>query len=66
LIICPICGRELPAVSPGEKSFAPFCSQRCQQVDFHRWWQGKYAIADDVDLANLPPGEYELMRDDEE
>jgi endogenous inhibitor of DNA gyrase (YacG/DUF329 family) len=51
---CPICGRELPATSPPGESFAPFCSKRCRLVDFHRWWQGRYAIEEDVDPANLP------------
>jgi endogenous inhibitor of DNA gyrase (YacG/DUF329 family) len=26
-----------------EKSF-PFCSDRCRQVDLHRWLSGAYAI----------------------
>lgn len=51
---CPICGRELPTANPAEKSFVPFCSERCQLVDFHRWWQGKYAVTEDVDPTNLP------------
>ena len=46
---CPICHREVAAGVPAEKSFLPFCSQRCQQVDFHRWWQGRYAIVEDAD-----------------
>lgn len=52
---CPICGREVAGGEPGEKTYVPFCSQRCQQVDFHRWWQGRYAIVEEVDLTNLPP-----------
>jgi len=63
---CPICNRVVPPAVPGEKSFLPFCSERCQQVDFHRWWKGKYGIVEEVDLMNLPPDvEYDLQRDDE-
>jgi uncharacterized protein len=63
-LTCPICGRECGAVGrsatsevtdSAEKSYLPFCSQRCQQVDFQRWWQGKYAVVEEVDLTNLPP-----------
>ena len=54
---CPICGRELPATSPAETSFVPFCSERCKLVDFHRWWQGRYAVVDDLDPTQLPDGE---------
>ncbi len=54
---CPICGRECGSVgrpaatgeTAVEKNFLPFCSQRCQQIDFHRWWQGRYAIVDEMD-----------------
>lgn len=62
---CPICKREVLPAAAGEKSFVPFCSERCKLVDFQRWWQGKYVVVEDVDLANLPPDEYDLMRDEE-
>jgi endogenous inhibitor of DNA gyrase (YacG/DUF329 family) len=35
---CPICSR------PATKGFAPFCSQRCADVDLSRWLKGSYAI----------------------
>ncbi len=35
---CPICSR------PANKAFAPFCSQRCADVDLSRWLKGGYAI----------------------
>jgi endogenous inhibitor of DNA gyrase (YacG/DUF329 family) len=35
---CPIC-RE-----PTERSFRPFCSKRCRDVDLARWLGGTYAI----------------------
>jgi len=35
---CPICK------APTEKTFKPFCSKRCADVDLHRWLSGGYAI----------------------
>ncbi|ETR77153.1 hypothetical protein X566_05605 [Afipia sp. P52-10] len=43
---CPICGK--PAVT----AFRPFCSDRCKDIDLHRWLAGAYAIpaaSDDED-----------------
>ena len=36
---CPICNRALREQSP-----APFCSQRCADVDLGRWVTGAYVI----------------------
>jgi hypothetical protein len=35
---CPICGK------PADPKFKPFCSQRCRQVDLHRWLSGTYRV----------------------
>ncbi|MEM9426429.1 MAG: DNA gyrase inhibitor YacG [Pseudomonadota bacterium] len=35
---CPVCGK------PTEKSYRPFCSRRCANVDLGRWLNGSYAI----------------------
>ena len=35
---CPICRR------PTDPHFAPFCSQRCTDVDLGRWLNERYAI----------------------
>jgi endogenous inhibitor of DNA gyrase (YacG/DUF329 family) len=35
---CPICGR------PATADDAPFCSERCQEVDLGRWLSGSYVI----------------------
>lgn len=35
---CPICGK------PPEVAYKPFCSQRCTNVDLHRWLGGGYSI----------------------
>lgn len=41
---CPICKKPVPAPKPGEKSFYPFCSERCKLIDLGRWLGGKYQI----------------------
>lgn len=35
---CPICAR------PAVQRFRPFCSQRCKDIDLHRWLAGNYAL----------------------
>ncbi|MCF6199504.1 MAG: DNA gyrase inhibitor YacG [Hyphomicrobiaceae bacterium] len=35
---CPICKKQI------DKSFRPFCSKRCADVDLSRWLNGHYAI----------------------
>ncbi len=35
---CAECGK------PALAKFAPFCSQRCQQIDLSRWLKGDYLI----------------------
>ncbi len=46
---CPVCGAPagppaLSSASGADKSYAPFCSKRCADVDLHRWLTGGYAI----------------------
>jgi endogenous inhibitor of DNA gyrase (YacG/DUF329 family) len=45
---CPICGK------PTVVEFRPFCSERCADVDLHRWLSGAYAIPA---AEEEPPGE---------
>jgi endogenous inhibitor of DNA gyrase (YacG/DUF329 family) len=35
---CPVCG------NLQVERFRPFCSQRCADVDLHRWLSGAYAL----------------------
>ena len=48
---CPICGK------PVNKTYKPFCSKRCADVDLNRWLSGTYAVpvteAEDEELAEL-------------
>lgn len=46
---CPICRKLLEAAELAGPH-RPFCSLRCRQVDFVRWWEGKYAIVELLDL----------------
>ena len=52
---CPICGR------PAERTFSPFCSRRCAEIDLNRWLSGSYAIPGrPVDEeSESPPGKDE-------
>jgi len=40
---CPVCARQF---EPHQSPAMPFCSQRCRQIDLHRWLGEKYAIPD--------------------
>lgn len=51
---CPICGRNVSA-DPG--SAYPFCSERCADVDLHRWLSGAYVVAGDDGGAGPDPDE---------
>ncbi|GJE60178.1 DNA gyrase inhibitor YacG [Methylobacterium trifolii] len=48
---CPICRR------PAEPALAPFCSERCADIDLGRWLSDRYAIpaAEDPDDETDPP-----------
>ena len=50
---CPICDRELAADAGSESDVFPFCSDRCRQIDFQRWWSGRYAIIEPLDPSQL-------------
>ena len=50
---CPVCDGALPEETP---TTFPFCSDRCQKVDFFRWCDGRYAIVEQLD-----PTEAQLM-----
>lgn len=55
---CPICGEETV------RSFRPFCSKRCADIDLAKWLNGSYAVPsqreEDAEAAvepdeSLPP-----------
>lgn len=50
---CPICRTQLPATAASESKFFPFCSERCRDVDYFRWSDGRYSIEEQLDPARL-------------
>ncbi|MCA9086259.1 MAG: DNA gyrase inhibitor YacG [Planctomycetaceae bacterium] len=46
---CPVCRKECTAAADSAGSAFPFCSDRCRKVDFCRWWDGRYAIVEEID-----------------
>jgi hypothetical protein len=43
---CPVCGK--PVEQSTDSRAFPFCSDRCRKVDFFRWWDGRYAVVEDL------------------
>lgn len=60
---CPICDKALSPDAVEQKKHFPFCSKRCQQVDFFRWLDGRYAIVETLTPDKIPP---ELLDIDDE
>jgi endogenous inhibitor of DNA gyrase (YacG/DUF329 family) len=43
-MVCPICKKPVDEPKEGERSFFPFCSERCKLIDLGRWLNGAYQI----------------------
>ncbi len=52
---CPTCKAEVV-----DKTYRPFCSKRCADVDLQRWFTGRYVVP----AVEAEP-DSELSRDDE-
>ena len=50
---CPICEKNIPPATDPSGGMAPFCSQRCREVDFFRWSDGRYAIVESLSADDL-------------
>lgn len=50
---CAVCQRKI-ASDPEAARWIPFCSERCRQVDFVRWSEGRYAITEPVSPDEWP------------
>lgn len=50
---CPICGKAVTPAADPASTLIPFCSERCKQVDFCRWNDGRYAIVEPLSPARL-------------
>lgn len=46
---CPICKKPVSADDVAQAKVLPFCSDRCRQIDFSRWSDGRYAIEEPLD-----------------
>ncbi len=51
-VSCPQCGKQVPWAE--ESKYRPFCSKRCQMIDFGDWATEKNAIP-----AEEPPDDWE-------
>jgi len=49
---CPICDQPRQT-----DAFAPFCSQRCRQIDLGRWLDGRYVVSRPIEHSDLDEGE---------
>jgi uncharacterized protein len=58
---CPICSKSLIPDAAADSKFFPFCSQRCKNVDFSRWSDGKYAIVEPLDPSKLSDEELDSL-----
>ncbi len=50
---CPICGKAVTPTADPAATPIPFCSERCKQIDFSRWNDGRYAIVEPLDPARI-------------
>ncbi|MEZ6062767.1 MAG: DNA gyrase inhibitor YacG [Planctomycetaceae bacterium] len=46
---CPICDKAFQQSAGSDNSYFPFCSDRCRKVDLFRWFDGRYAVVEDLD-----------------
>jgi endogenous inhibitor of DNA gyrase (YacG/DUF329 family) len=58
---CPICKTQMATAIAADSTFFPFCSERCRNVDLLRWSDGRYAIVESLDPAQIP----ELLETDD-
>lgn len=52
---CPTCKRPL-AAEPAERTFAPFCSDRCRLADLGSWLDGAFRIGAPLSESDLDDG----------
>ena len=59
---CPICNKELGPGAAADNRWAPFCSERCRNVDLYRWSEGRYAIVEP--LSSPEDAEFGIIDDE--
>lgn len=61
-MICPICKKEF-----SDKTYRPFCSKRCADIDLGNWFGEKYTVeAVDIDEQDLELLAEEMAADSQE
>ncbi|MCA9042006.1 MAG: DNA gyrase inhibitor YacG [Planctomycetaceae bacterium] len=65
--LCPICNEPVHSLELTENEHFPFCSKRCQEIDFLRWCKGEYAIVEPLTpeklVENFSPEDLEDLLD---
>jgi hypothetical protein len=51
---CPHCQRVVTVAQREDLPTRPFCSTRCQQIDFGKWLNGEYVISDPLPPSGAP------------
>jgi endogenous inhibitor of DNA gyrase (YacG/DUF329 family) len=62
--LCPVCGKPPEEAGSGKPSALPFCSDRCRKIDFFRWWDGRYAIVEELNPDSATVDDDLLIPDD--
>ncbi len=64
VVKCPRCGKE--TVFEGNQ-FRPFCSERCQLIDFGAWADGEYSLpAENAELGDDEIAEIERAQEEKQ
>jgi len=59
---CPVCRQTVD--DPSNCRTMPFCSDRCRRVDFFRWWDGRYAIVENLSAEAVESLQHPDLGDD--
>lgn len=62
-VTCPVCRQTVD--DPSSCRTMPFCSDRCRRVDLVRWWDGRYAIVEELSSEAIIALEDAQSADDE-
>ena len=60
---CPTCQAALSDTAE-DRTYRPFCSQRCKLVDLHNWLNGVYRISTPLDPGEIGEDDFQLEGDD--
>jgi endogenous inhibitor of DNA gyrase (YacG/DUF329 family) len=64
-VTCPVCDKQIVTdfASEPNGSPLPICSDRCRRIDLFRWFDGRYAVTEDLSpdqLADAASAEFSL------